>query len=314
MALVVGLFVSETLRNECYTSHMSTRKLLVTHHAPDLDAVGSVWMLKRFDAQTFADAKLAFVNPGESLTPDAATELGFEPHDVTHVDTGLGEFDHHQPDRGKQHISATSLTYDHACEVHPDLVSDKALKSIVEFITDIDHFKESDWPDAANPRYMFMLHELLKGGEHSERYSDEHQVQFGMECLDNVYAVFTQYWKAADILEDEAETFRVKDLSCVAVETSNDDVIKFAQKKGYDLVIKKDPKLGNIRIKVRPDAPLTLEKVRDAVLSTDTEGTWYFHPSGKMLINGSQKHRNQTPSPLSLSEVKELVVKAIEAE
>lgn len=312
MALVVGLFVSSHSEGQCYTRQMSLRKLLVTHHAPDLDAVGALWMLKRFDAQTYANARLAFVNPGDSLSPQLAAELDFEPHEVTHVDTGLGEFDHHQPDRGKQLISATSLTYDHVCQVHPELLSDKALHSVSTFITEIDHFKECDWDDAASPKYLFMLHEILRGGENSERYSDENQAAFGMQALDYTYSALTQYWKALDILE-EAEVFHLGTVSCVAIETSNDDVIKLAQKKGYALVIKKDPKLGNIRIKVRPDSPVTLEKVRDAVLAADTVGSWYFHPSGKMFINGSQKHRNQTPSPLTLTAVKALVIAALTA-
>ena len=268
-------------------------------------------MLKRYDAQTFADAQLAFVNPGDELSPQAALELGFEPHDVTHVDTGLGEFDHHQSDRGKQFISATSLTFEHVCQVHPELLNDQALASISNFITEIDHFKESDWDDAANPRYMFMLHEMLRGGEHTERYSDENQAAFGMQCLDNTYAALTQYWKALEILEHDGEHFQVAGISCVAVETSNDDVIKLAQKKGFALVIKKDPKLGNIRIKVRPDAPVSLEKVRVLILAEDSVGSWYFHPSGKMFINGSQKHRNQTPTPLPLKRVVELVLQAL---
>ena len=39
------------------------------------------------------------------------------------------------------------------------------------------------------------------------------------------------------------------------------------------------------------------------IIEIDKKGTWFYHASGKMLINGSIKHRNQTPSPLPLNEV-----------
>jgi hypothetical protein len=288
---------------------MVTRKLIVTHHAPDLDAIGSVWMLKRFDAQHYASAKVAFVNPGESLSVPEIEARGVEPHEVMHVDTGLGEFDHHQSDRGKEHISATSLTYDHACELHPELKDDKALAEISEFVTEIDHFGEIHWPEADSPRYSFMITELIRGSEFSDRHDDEAQLNFGLQCLDYAYATLTQHFSALEEIQQTGHPFELAFGPGLAIETSNDDTIKLAQKKGYVLVVKKDPKLGHIRIKVRPDAGFTLEKLHEEILKKDTTGTWYYHPSGKMLINGSQKHRNQTPTPLSLQEVITLIEK-----
>ncbi len=286
---------------------MHVRKLLVTHHAPDLDAIGSVWMLKRFDAQHYADAKMAFVNPGETLSLPQIESFGIEPHEVVHVDTGQGEFDHHQADRGMQNISATSLTYDHACRLHPELVQDKALKALSDFVTEIDHFGEINWPDAENLRYSFMLHELIRGSEFSDRHDDESQLNFGLQCLDYSYSVLTQHFSALDLIESNGIVFLLPTGQCLAIETSNDDTIKLGQKKGYMLVIKKDPKLGNIRIKARPDSAIILKDLYELIIKRDQTGTWYYHPSGKMLINGSQKHRNQTPTPLSLKDVIELV-------
>src|SRR5690606_17760394 len=120
------------------------------------DAVGAVWMLKRFVGQEFATAKVAFVNPGETITANDAHQLGVELHEVTHVDTGLGEFDHHQEDRGKEFLSATMLTHQYACQVHPDLKNDLALEKLVQFVTEIDHFQEVHWPESGDVRYCFM--------------------------------------------------------------------------------------------------------------------------------------------------------------
>jgi len=91
--------------------------------------------------------------------------------------------------------------------------------------------------------------------------------------------------------------------------TRNDDTIKVAQKQGYLLVVRKDPKLGHVRIKARPDAPFNLDELMKKILTTDRKGTWFYHGSGKMLLNGSIKHRNQTASSLSLSGIIHLVQK-----
>ena len=98
--------------------------------------------------------------------------------------------------------------------------------------------------------------------------------------------------------------------TCKAIESSNGDTEKLAQKKGYDLVVRKDPKLGSIRIKLRPDTPFDLQPVVTLIHAHDSTGTWYYHPSGKMLLNGSSKHRDQKPSPLTLAETVELIKKA----
>ena len=78
-------------------------RIIVTHHAPDLDAISAVWLLKIFDAQHYADAKVVFVNPGDTLSSAEMDNLNVEESDVIHVDTGQGTYDHHQPERGHQH-------------------------------------------------------------------------------------------------------------------------------------------------------------------------------------------------------------------
>src|SRR3990172_5055768 len=68
-------------------------KTIVTHLAPDVDAVASVWLLKRFLSE-WKDAKLAFVPAGRTLDDEPVdSDLN-----ILHVDTGLGKLDHHQTD------------------------------------------------------------------------------------------------------------------------------------------------------------------------------------------------------------------------
>jgi hypothetical protein len=288
-----------------------SRQLIVTHHAPDLDAVGAVWILKRFDSEKYADAKIAFVNPGDTISIDEAHDLGFELHDVTHVDTGLGRFDHHQPDQAVKRISATSLVHDYVCSRNSHLENDQALQVIADFATEIDHFEEIYWPDARSYRYSFMLHELVKGVEFLFPHDDDSQMQYGLQSLDIVYATITQQVKAKEIIDEKGEEFMIGNYKCLALETRNDDTIKIAQKQGFDIVIKKDPKQGNIRIKARPDCNVNLEPLYNAIKNKDQTGSWFYHGSGKMLINGSRKHQDQIPSPLSLDEVVELAKESL---
>lgn len=290
-----------------------TRRLIVTHHAPDLDAMGAVWLLKRFDAQHFADARVAFVDPGTTITLEAAEEYGNQLHEVTHVDTGLGEFDHHQPDRGQLRLSATALVYDHVCQLHPELKTEVALAKLVDFITGTDHFEDIYWPESGEMRGMLMLQELVRGLEYVDPHNDESQLHFGLQCLDCAYALIKEYVIAQDIIESKGEVFTLPVIGkCLAIESKNDTCVKLAQKQGFMVVIRKDPKEGHLRIKARPDAPLDLKPLADKIKSLDTVGSWYYHPSGKMLINGSRKHRNQHASPLALAQVVTLLKETYE--
>ncbi|MBP7740690.1 hypothetical protein KA089_00725 [Candidatus Woesebacteria bacterium] len=288
------------------------KQLIVAHHAPDLDAIGAVWILKRFDAEKYQDAKIAFVNPGETISMDEAAELGFELHNTTHVDTGYGRFDHHQPEEGSKRLSASMLVHDYIVAKDPNMENDEALNIISEFITQIDHFEEIYWPDAESDKYNFMIHELIRGIEFCDPHNDESQMRFGLTCLDSAYAVLTQQLKAKEVIAQKGREFTLSNKEkCLALETRNDDTIKMAQKQGYELVIRKDPKLGNIRIKVRPDSNLNLKPLYHAIKEADKRGTWFYHPSGKMLLNGSKKHHDQQPSKLKIDDVIKLAKESL---
>lgn len=286
---------------------MDTRRLIVTHHAPDLDAIGSVWLLKRFASEIYADAPVTFVNPGETISRTAAEQLGFTLDLTTVVDTGHGQFDHHQPDRAVQRICASSLILDYLKQEYPHLMNDAVLDSLVEYITEIDHFGEVNWPDSAHWRYSFMIHELIRGLEFQNPYDDTALLNFGMQCLDAAYSALKQNLRAYEILAHKSVEFELKEGKAIAVESRNDDTMKMAQKQGFVLVVRKDPKQGHVRVKARPDSSIDLRPLYETIIEKDRVGTWYYHNSGKMLLNGSRKHRNQVASPLTLEQVVHLV-------
>lgn len=288
---------------------MSQKKLVVTHHAPDLDAVGAVWVLTRFDQQHYADAQFAFVNPGSRITADQAKNLDFDLDQVTHVDTGLGKFDHHQPERAQQQICASTLTYEHVCQLHPNLKQDAALQAIVEYINEIDHFNYIHWSEASLNRFNFALQELIRGHELAKPNNDQPQLEYGLQSLDYAYKAMEDTIRAKQEIADQGRNFKVKSTAGLALKSSNDATIKEAQKMGYDLVIRKDPRKGHIRIKARPDSTLNLKALSEAISEVDNQGTWFFHPGGKMLLNGSSSHRDQISSPLTLKQVIQLAQK-----
>lgn len=264
-------------------------------------------MLRTFDAQHFASAKLGFVDPGKNITDGEIAELGFERDDfdeIVHTDTGLGRFDHHDAERGMQKdVSATSLTYDHCCEVHPELYEDKALQELVKIVTELDHFGECFWPEANHSRYSFQLHEILSGVQRAGLHTDETQLAFGMKCLDGVYKTLEELENAKEQLTKGIE-FETKWGKGIGVETNNDAVIKYAQKAGYAIVIKKDPDEFHARIKGIPIEGLDLTPLAEAVMAKDKIGSWYFHPAKTMLLNGSEKQsKDKAATPLTLNEL-----------
>jgi hypothetical protein len=192
--------------------------------------------------------------------------------------------------------------------VQPDKKRDLALAELVKFITDDDHFGEVHWPQPASLRYCFMLSELLRGFESVDPHNDDSQLEFGMKCLDCAYAALKETIEAQAEIE-KGQTFELPVGKCLAILTRNDRTVKQAQKAGFQVVIRKDPKTGEMRIKARPDAKIDLTPLSEEIKKIDQVGSWFNHASGKMLLNGSRKKREQRPTPLSLAEVMALMVK-----
>lgn len=281
--------------------------LIVTHQAPDLDAITSTWLLLRFDAQHFAGSRVAFVPAGMTISKEQLVQLGFTPEKIVHVDTGGGEFDHHSVERAGKQYSATKLVFDHCVRVHPELAADQALVLLVAHVTDVDHFGEAFWPEPNHPRYEFMLHNMITAMDATAFHDDANQLELGCRLLDFVYQAMKLRVRAEEEIT-KGVVFNLKDGGqALAIESGNDEVLLFVQRVGYLLVIKKDPQTGSVRIKVHPRAAFCLQALADKIIPADAQATWFYHPSGKMLINGSRKNPHFVPSSLSLTQLMTLV-------
>ncbi len=282
-------------------------KIVVTHTSPDLDALTAVWLLRRFHPK-FTDSEMRFVAAGEKYE---LTEIErIKNPEVIHVDTGGGEFDHHQT--GDKGVCAASLVLEYLIKNQFIKTShENALERMAKIVLEIDHFGEVFWPDAAADRYEFFLENILEGFKMRYRDQNERVVNFGLEILDAVFQKMAQKVKADEEIENgtisEVEGLHGKSQQMIAMETINDEVVKLAQKKGFPVVIRRDPRKGYVRIKAIPGGKFDLSDAYSALRKKDPDATWFLHASHRMILNGSTKNPKMKPTKLALDEVVEIV-------
>lgn len=296
--------------------------VIVTHTSPDWDAIGSVWILKRF-LPGWENAKVEFVPAGDRSPrvarkgKEADTQIVVETDDtkIIHVDTGLTPLDHHQI----YDINICSVTrcWDLVVKenknLHATLSDTKredmlaAMERIVVYLTQLDHFQEVFWKDADSDIHEFSIYGVLEGMKALHPDDDTFFVSWGMEVLDAMLKRFmSRIWAEKEI--KLGKEFMTKWGKGLAVETINDSTIKLAQKMGYMVVVRKDPRKGYVRIKAMPhkegltkDINLTL--VRDQLAKMDPAATWFLHVSNKMLLNGTPKNPKMVPTSLTINQI-----------
>lgn len=304
------------------------KRIIVTHKAPDLDAIASAWIIKRFlpgweiaEVQTVpAGKKLLgkYIRQGETVeTVDDA--------EVIHTDTGMGPLDHHQT--LDDSICATSLAFDYALkhEKENGLSASKpkreALQRIVKYVVDDDHFQEVFYQNPSSDVYELSIVGLIHGIKLLYPKDDTTTLNFGMELLDAALHEMESKVHAEKELKENGIKFHTRWGEGIAIETGNDAVLKLAQTLGYVLSVRKDPETSSIRIKTRParrrgrDFPegvfehvdIDLTPVYEKLKKMDPEATWYLHVSKRMLLNGSSKNPTMQGTKLTLSEVIEVL-------
>ncbi len=271
-------------------------KTIVTHFNPDLDAISATWLVKKF-MPGFSEAEVTFVPAGKTLdnqNPDA------DP-DIIHVDTGYGKFDHHQT---SDHTSATARVFEYLLDRR--YIKKKhgiALGRLVNVVTDIDHFGQVAWPDPANDRYDFSVDSVIDGWRLMYPRESTKVMELGFIVLEAVLKQFENKQWAEEVIREEGETFKSSWGKSLGVESTNDEVVHLAQKLGYGLVVRKDPRKGYVRIKASPLGKKKLAGLYKILVDKDPQATWFLHASGKMILNGSTKSPDMKPSKLKLEEI-----------
>ena len=280
-------------------------KTVVTHIAPDVDAITSVWILKRF-LPGWEDAEVKFVPAGKTLNNDIVDSDS----DILHVDTGMGILDHHQTDedtcaakRCLEHIKKVNST---KLKVHK-VEDNEALERMVEVVNDIDHFKEVYYPNPMADYYDFGLVSILDGWKLIFLDQNEKIMDMGLTILDGIYKNFqTKVWAEEEIKKTGYE-FKSKWGKGIAMETVNDEVLRIAQRMGYIISVRRDPKKNYVRIKAQPNSEADLSGCYNILKKKDGQATWFLHASRKMLLNGSLKNPENKPSTLTLMEIVEIL-------
>ena len=261
-------------------------KTIVTHFAPDLDAITSVWLLKTFIPE-LTEAAIAFVPAGKTLNnmvPDS------DP-DIIHVDTGFGKFDHHQTN---DDTCAALLVYQSLGK------KDEALDRLIRVVNDVDHFREVFFPNPTADFWDLSLPVIIDGLQMTMIDNPLGMMDTVMDCLDGAYKMFQNKVWAEKEIKDNAIVFETPFGKAFGIETINREVVHYGQKMGYVLVVRKDPKNGNAQIKTIPKDEIDLTPLYEALVTQDPTATWFLHPSKHMLLNGSAKNPDMKPTTLSL--------------
>lgn len=255
---------------------------------------------------------MAFVPAGKTLDnepPDTDA-------DILHVDTGMGILDHHQTDedtcaakRTMEYIASQISAKGRSSLGRKKDFPDEALERLVDVVNDIDHFREVYFPNPMADFYDFGLVAILDGWKLI--FSDDHHkiVDRSMEILDGIYRNFqNKVWAQNEIKESGIE-FRTVWGKGMGVETLNDEVVRVAQRMGFTLAVRKDPKKGYIRIKALPQSGADLSACYNIYKKMDPEATWFLHASRRMLLNGSIKNPESKPTKLTLREIIDVLKK-----
>lgn len=301
---------------------------IITHKSCDIDAITSVWLLKRF-YPNWDGAEVEFVNAGESLpghleSPAGDFEKAIETIDeveTIHVDTGMGALDHHQT--ADNNTCGASLTLQFVIS-NPESgilkhdIKMEAVKRIVELVIDDDHFQEVYYPDSGHDIYEFGIVPIIQGYKLIHQKDDKALVEFIMVCLDSVlHNLEKKIWAEREIKEKGID-FESKWGKALGIESINDEVLKFAQMNGYRVVVRKDQNEGFVRIKALPDKRqksgggsqelgIDLTEAYEKLKELDPEASWFLHASKRMLLNGSAKNPEMKGTGLTLEQVIEVL-------
>ena len=280
-------------------------KTIVTHYAPDVDAVTSVWLLKTFLPE-WHEADIAFVPAG---TTWGGSIVDSDP-EIFHVDTGLGMLDHHQ---SNEDTCAARKTLEYVknelSRQNNSGWENEALERLVDVVNDIDHFREVYYPNPTADLYELSLIGIMDGWKLLFSEDSRKIAELSMVALDGIYRKFQdKIWAEKEIKEKGIE-FKSKWGKGIGLDTVNDETVKLAQKMGYVIAVRKDPNKDYVRIKANPGSKVDLKTTYNKLRKKDRDATWYLHPSRKMILNGSMKNPETKATNLTLREIIEILRK-----
>jgi hypothetical protein len=215
-------------------------------------------------------------------------------------------FDHHQME--DRNLCAAKRVFDYLVQQkHIKPHDAEPLSRIVDFVVEIDNFKEVFFPEPTSDIYDFSLHQIIEGLK-GVVTPDTERCEIGFTLLDAALQIFRNKVRA----EKEIKVgliFQSHWGRSLALETRNEEAMRLALLSGFDFVVRKEVERGYVRIKTRPDARLDLTPLYKKLSQADPEATWFLHASKNMLLNGTSKNPDMKPSRLPLQKVVEIIKK-----
>jgi len=272
-------------------------KKIFTHLNPDLDAVVSVWLIKRF-LPGWEEAKIDFVSSSLSIKKQSDN---IDPN-VLYVDVGRGKLDHHQT--GK-YLSAAQLCWDYIKKNRKkeklSPLEQKAIQDLVEVTSEVDNAYDLNWQEVKQNRYQFYLHGLIDGLRGLAQ-TDFEVMEFGLKALDAVLLNLKNKIRAKEELKEGIE-FQTPWGKAMALKSSNKQILWQGEVQGYVLVVKKDPETGGVQIYARYDSKVDLTQGYNKFKKMDPDSDWFLHAGKKLLLNQSSVNPKMQPTKLSLKQI-----------
>ena len=300
---------------------MNEMPYIVTHVAPDWDAIASVWLLKNYNGMNH---DIKFVNTGNPdpeimANASAVVDTGGVLHPATL------RFDHHQlPPQYCNATSAAMQVWEYLDLMHPGKVTH--LKPLIELIYHGDTGQRSvDY--IASERLG--LHAMLDGFDRKRENADMEAYWFGSRLLHALASTLRAREMAKQMLESHT-VFRSSDGLLVAVTNAPQEVTEEAFNQGAHVVLftrsfetpegtshaigvwrnakATQPHLGNIvqaaADRLLADGMTDSPDANDKTLAIYRElNTWYKHPAGFYSGRGNEKAPCLTPVGVDAGDV-----------
>lgn len=277
-------------------------KKIVTHINPDLDAIASAWLLKRF-LLGWEEAEIDFIRADKNDNSQADKNND----DILYVDVGGGKLDHHQIN---EHISATKLCWDYIQGKRANeklgQLEEKAITRLVDVVTQVDNADDLSWPESKNDRFQFYLHNLIDGWRELSLGNME-VVEEGFRMLDAILLLLKNKLKAEEEIT-KATVFKTKWGKGICFETGNKHFLNLAIVLGYQVAFIKNPKNGGVRIHARPNSKVDFTGIYKKIRKLDPQSDWFLHSSKKLLLNMASVAQMR-PTKLTLKQIIEILQK-----
>ena len=287
--------------------------MIITHTAPDMDAIASCWLLQRFGG--LATHEVVFVNTGN---PDPALlDLADAVVDTGKIyDPATNRFDHHQDAKLK---SATYLVAD---TLRTRGGHDKALGEIWPLIVLIDEGDRGIWSSGSSQSRVHGLHAIFSGGLPSGM-SDLGMLAWGYQLLDSLFTTYQRRAEGRAALaghlvyeSDDGYLFAIKDAPRSATSAAFERgarLVVFVDTTSNAIGIQRSsewatPHVGELierlaeHLAVWAEAPYEEGQFEPkAALALHTElVTWFKHPAGFFAGRGTAKAPCDRPISVDL--------------